>query len=94
MHAEDRSLLIRVALIILMGLVVVLVAGQCSRPAYAAQTVAGSIEYTADDDYPALCAGRELDIHGRPVVARIGLVDGVVRIKATSCGYIFGSSFE
>jgi hypothetical protein len=59
-----------------------------------AQQIAGNIEYTTDDDYPALCAGRELDSHGRPVVARIGMVDGVVRITATSCDYIFGGGFE
>ena len=89
---EDVALLIRCAGIILFGLLLVVVVGTCSRPAYA--QAAGVIEYTGEDGYPALCAGRELDSHGRPIVARIGVVDGVLTITATSCTYIFASGFE
>lgn len=93
MHAEDRPLLIRCALIILAGLLLVVIVGQCSRPAYA-QQIAGEIVYTDGDDYPALCTGREFDAYGIPVIARIRLRPLPVTIIATSCTHLFSNGFE
>jgi len=54
----------------------------------------GVIEYTDEDNYPALCIGKRVDAYGQKVVASIAVVDGILKITATSCTHIFSNGFE